>query len=244
MTRKVLLLILAILFAIPAFCQESDSKKINKVKRNSQYLYAEATMKDPVEAYNTAIELLNGYIDEYVQTKKKYKSSENIIVKDMETKTDKIQMKRGEMTRVFVYVKKSDIIPAENSMVRENAGKREESKPLESTVTPIPAETDETRRLTVAWQQEIVDNLLACTTLIEAKALLNRQKSEFKVKRIGSMNNCRNKAECFWVIGDESGALVTVLGPGTTERTNFKQLQTDALENYPTASAIWFTMSK
>ena len=124
MIRRLLFIMLALLISAPGFCQESDSKKINKIKRNTQYLYAEATMKDADEAYETAVELLNGYIDEYVQSKKKFNSSDNIIIKDMGKNSDKIQMQRGELTRVFVYVKKSDIIPAENSTLRENAEKR------------------------------------------------------------------------------------------------------------------------
>ena len=242
---------LAVLMAIPVLSQESDSKKINKIKRDSQYLYAEATMKDAQEAHNTAIELLNGYIDEYVQTKKKYKSSDNIIIKDIEKNSQKIQMNRGEMVRVFVYVKKSDIIPADNSTMRQNAGKQEDTtgKKLQSEVTPITSDGqdivgDPSLRLSIPWQQDIVDNILGCSSLIEAKALMNRQKAEYKIKRIGNQANCRNAAECFWVIADDSGALVTVLGPGAETRTNFRTLQLDALENYKEMTAMWFTMAK
>lgn len=250
MIRRLLTVILAVFMTIPVFCQESDSKKINKIKRDSQYLYAEATMKDAQEAYSTALELLNNYIDEYVQTKKKFESSDNIIIKDIEKNFDRIQMNRGEMVRVFVYVKKSDIIPAENSRMRENVGKKEDDKKkLKSEMTPITLDGEEINgdaslRLSMPWQQDIIDKILSCNTLIEAKALMNRQKAEFKIKRIGNMSNCRNSVECFWVISDATGAVVTVLGPGSEQRTNFKTLQPDVLENYTEATAIWFTMAK
>ena len=247
MTRRFILMVLTMILATSAFGQESDSKKINKIKRNSQYLYAEATMRDPQEAYNTAMELLNNYIDEYVQTKKKYKSSDNIIIKDIDSKSERIQMKRGEMTRVFVFVKKNDIIPAENSMTRENAGKKSEERGLVSEVEPIEAgdgQGDGSLRLGKVWQQELVDQLLTCNTIIEVKSMLNRQKAEFRVKRLGAPDSCRNKAASFWVIGDATGNLVTVLGPGSQERTNFKTLQLDSLDNYPDATAVWFTMSE
>lgn len=244
MAKRTFLMLLAAMIAITAFCQESDSKKINKIKRNNQYLYAEATTKDPKEAYETALELLNSYIDEYVKSKKKYNSSENIIIKDIGQKSEKIQMKRGELTRVFVYVNKKDIIPAENSTLRENAGKKEKEKELVSQVEPIePQEGNISLRLEKAWQQELIDQILSCQTLIEAKSLLNRQKAEFRVKRTGAPASCRNKAASYWVIGDEAGNLVTVLGMGSNERTNFRTLQVDSLENYPDAVAVWFTMS-
>lgn len=249
-TKRLLTVILAVFMAIPAICQEADSKTINKIKRDNQYLYAEATMKNEQEAYSTALELLNGYIDEYVQTKKKFESSENIIIKDIEKNAERIQMNRGEMVRVFVYVKKSDIIPAENSSLRENVGKKEDnSKDLTAEITTvIPGDDggsgDASLRLSTPWQQDIIDDILRCNTLIEAKALMNRQKAEFKIKRIGNMSNCRNRAECFWVIGDAAGAIVTVLGPGSEQRTNFKTLQFDTLENYTGFTAIWFIMAK
>lgn len=245
MIRRLLFIMLALLIAAPGICQESDSKKINKIKRNSQYLYAEATMKDADEAYETAVELLNGYIDEYVQSKRKFNSSDNIIIKDMGKNSDKIQMQRGELTRVFVYVKKSDIIPAENSTLRENAGKKEDDD--EDLVATFgeeqPLEGNTSLRLEKAWQQAVIDELLTCNTIIEAKSMLNRQQTEYKVKRSGSPASCRNKESCYWVIGDESGNLITVLGMGSNDRTNFRTMQLDTLENYPEATAIWFTMA-
>lgn len=248
MIRKLILMVLAMFLVAPGFCQESASKNINKIKRNTQYLYAEATMKNPEEAYNTALELLNTYIDEYVQSKRKYESSENIIIKDIESKSERIQMKRGEMTRVFIYVKKSDIIPAENSTLRENAGKKEEVQLGQETQTEATDSaavvSDASLMLSNAWQQEVINQLLECNTIIEAKSLLNRQKTEFRVKKSGTPNSCRNKAECFWVIGDPAGKLVTVLGPGSSERTNFRTLQPDVLENYTDATAIWFIMAE
>lgn len=243
MIRRIVLLLFALVLAAPGFCQESDSKKINKIKRNSQYLYAEATMKDADEAYEAAVELLNGYIDEYVQSKKKFNSSDNIIIKDLGSNSERLQMQRGELTRVFVYVKKSDIIPAENSTLRENAGKKEDPELVAEVGEEVPLEGDSSLKLEIAWQQEVVDQLLDCKTLIEAKSLLNRQRAEFKVKRLGTPDSCRNKATCYWVIGDEVGNLLTVLGMGSSERVNFKTMQMDSLENYQEATAIWFTMS-
>lgn len=245
MTKKMILLMLAVLMTASAFCQESDSKKINKIKRNTQYLYAEATMKDSQEAYDVALELLNGYIDEYVKSKKKYEDSNNIIIKNVGSKLERIQMKRGQLTRIFLYVKKSDIIPADNSTIRENAGKK-----APGTLTSKIEEIEETPeqntalRLSVAWQQEVIDQLLKCKSLIEAKALLNRQKVEHRIQKYGAPDSARKKADCFWVIGDSNGSLITVLGMGNNERTNFKTLELDCLENYPEATAIWFIMSK
>ena len=255
MGKRTLLTALALVFALSVFCQESDSKRINSIKRNNQYLYAEATMKDAQEAYDTALELLRGYIDEYAQSKRRLESADNLIIRNVETNTQRINMKRGEMTRVFVYVKKSDILPAENPMIMETAPIIEDTEvspaevnsisPTEATPdAEVTTEGDVSLKLPIAWQQQVIDELLKCKNLPEAKALLNRMKSEYKIKRCGIRFNCRNKADCFWVVGDPDNNLLTVLGPGSGQRTNFKSLQKDSLENYHNEMDIWFTMSK
>ena len=258
MTGKLILSVAALLVASIGFCQESDSKKINKIKRDTQYLYAEATMKDADEAFETALLLLDGYIDEYVQSKKKFSSSEQVIIKDTHRKSETIQMPRGEMTRVFVYVKKSDIIPAENSAIRENPARVPSEPELQETSGNQEAaelaeqageeagleEAGASPRLTFVWQQELIESLLETGTINSAKALLNREKAQFRVKRSGPAASCKDKAGSFWIIGDGEGKLITVLGPGTNRRTNFKTQKSDSLDNYPNSTALWFTLSE
>lgn len=224
------------------FAQESDTKKINSIKRNNQYIYAEATMSTEAEAYQIAEELLTTYINEYIETKKKLSQAENVIVKDVTGKCDKIQMRRGEMYRVFVYVKKSDLIPADNVVTFV----KPEAVPEPSEIDEPSGEdvSDETLKLNVAWQQAVIDELLATSSLTEVKAMLNRLKAEYKVKRYGNYDECNNPATCFWLIIDGNGSVQTVLGPGVDQRANFKTLQYDSLKNYSGSNAIWFTLSK
>lgn len=257
--RIITLLLSLIVLAGATWAQQSDSKKINSIKRNSQYLYAEATMNTEEEAYQVAEELLTTYINEYIESKKKLNKAESVIVKDIASKCDKIQMMRGEMYRVFVYVKKSDIIPAENSITLvkpetpDSIADTEGVPPAVIEVLPsgegqsadgMDAAPGEAPRLSEAWQQNVIDELLSLSSLTEAKALMNRLKAEYKIKRYGSYDECKNPANSFWLIADGNGRLQTILGPGTDRRTNFKTLQYDALENYSGFNAIWFTLSK
>ncbi|MCD7898468.1 MAG: ApaG domain-containing protein [Bacteroides sp.] len=151
-------------------------------------------------------------------------------------------MRRGEMYRVFVYVKKSDLIPADNVVTFV----KPEAVPEPSEIDEPSGEdvSDETLKLNVAWQQAVIDELLATSSLTEVKAMLNRLKAEYKVKRYGNYNECNNPATCFWLIIDGNGSVQTVLGPGVDQRANFKTLQYDSLKNYSGSNAIWFTLSK
>ena len=251
MTQRILLLVHFCLIAALAMGQ-SDSKTINSIKRDNSYLYEEATAKDADEAYQSASELLKRRIEEYVAEEKKLRTAENIIIKDMKSCTEQIQMQRGDMTRVFLYVKKKDILPAEaNVSVMHNDNKVEEPKKKdkdkdkgsvpEAKIEEI-TDTDSSLKLPVAWQQEVIDDLLACKTVAEAKNLLSRQKAEFKVKRYGSYATCSDKTACFWITGDESGNLLTVLGPGAEERTNFRTLSKETVNI--NSNATWFTIAK
>jgi len=56
------------------------------------------------------------------------------------------------------------------------------------------------------------------------------------------MAACKNPEEVFLLIGKDS-AVVTVLGPGSTSRTDFKSLS-KTTDNYNGYDKVWFIFSK
>lgn len=288
MIRRIFLLIFGLAISITLCAQQSDSKKINSIKRNPSYLYAEATMETEEEAFNTAKDALMTYIQEYIDSKKSLSNANSVIVKDIANRCERMQMMRGDMYRVLVYVKKNDIIPADNSETID----RSNTAVVKDTTVAVKADTTELKqvdtisvntvavddglptvdeingkpnvfgdnsekevvehntaetaaKLEIAWQQRVIDELLEASSLTEAKAMLNRFKAEYKVKRYGSYNECRNVGESFWLIVENGGGSVkAILGPGAYERTNFKTMIKDRLGNYSGYDAIWFTLAK
>ncbi len=240
--RLLATLMMALICLTVSFAQESDSKRINKIKRDSKYLYAQETKPTEEEARKSAEEALQIYIEEYVASQKKLKKAEKVVIKDLQSKLDCIEMKRGTMVRAFVYVKKSDIIPADNVIVAEGPGDPEKTVGPVSTVEPIPA-ADLGQSGLLQWQQELVKDLLAKTSLSEARAYLNRAKAEYKVKRLGPGASAKNPEKLYWVIQGGDGTLI-VLGPGSERRTNYRTMQFDQLSAYGGMDAIWFEMAK
>ena len=289
MIKRFFLLVFGLVITITLCAQQSDSKKINSIKRNPSYLYAEATMETEEEAFNTAKEALMTYIQEYIDSKKSLSNANSVIVKDIANRCERMQMMRGDMYRVLVYVKKNDIIPAANSETID----RPNSAVVKDTIVAVKADTtalkqadtmavnavavddglptvneinnkpnvfgnnseekeaveqnmvETAAKLEIAWQQRVIDELLEASALTEAKAMLNRFKAEFKVKRYGSYNECKNIGESFWLIVENGGGSVkAILGPGADERTNFKTMIKDRLGNYSGYDAIWFTLAK
>ena len=81
--KKILTTLMSIAFVSLLSAQEASvSKQINQIKRNTQYVYSEATMENESDAMEMAYELLIEQVQEYVASKKKLNSSENILIKD------------------------------------------------------------------------------------------------------------------------------------------------------------------
>ena len=89
---------------------QSVAQTINKVKRDTMYIYAEATMKDLNEAYNGARAILEMQVGDWVRQQHPDEGIEVCIVKAKEHFTQ-LETRRGDFYRAFVYVRKSDIMP-------------------------------------------------------------------------------------------------------------------------------------
>ena len=94
------------------------------------------------------------------------------------------------------------------------------------------------------WQQQAIDDLLACGNIGEAKAKLNRIKAEYKLKRYGTPDQCPSAEKSFWIIFGGDGAVSTVLGPGNIERVSYRDLRQSSLDNYKGMEALWFNFAK
>lgn len=282
MMRRLLFIVTMLTAVVPVWGQ--NTKKMNSIKRNPLYLYAEATMETASEAYEVANDLLLIEVKEYTDSKKSFRDKD-VLIRDIQSQQDSLQIRRGEMVKVFLYVKKSNILDAENvTLVEKNsaAGKTEtpdtekaeipdtkktekgtstavtetvakeepaavhEAAPTSDPIT-VPAEREATvenpsLKLEAAWQQEVVDQLLSAASYSEARTVLSRLKAEFKIKKTGPMATCKHPEEVFLLIGKDS-AVVTVLGPGSTSRTDFKSLSKTS-DNYDGYDKVWFIFSK
>ena len=251
--RKLLssLLLLGICLAMSA----QGTTKINSIKRNPLYLYAEATMETSAEAYEVASELLYVQAKEYAAGKKAF-ANKDILLRNIKTQQDSVQMRRGEMYKVFLYIKKSDVMDVDNVTLvasgENSAAPAREETPGGIPVVVLPeakpagtgsAKGDASLKLASAWQQALVDDLLAQPSLSAAKAKLGRYKAEYKVKNTGPLSTCRNLPAAFLLVG-KNGQVLTVLGPGADERTDFKTLTRTKMDKYPDTDVIWFNLAK
>lgn len=109
--KFVSLLLLALGCSLALMGQDADVRvHINKIKKSRQYLSAETTMETEEAALKTANELLVEEINDWVKQKRNSEDVKQIVLQDISSCSEKLNMKRGAKVRVFVYVKKSDIV--------------------------------------------------------------------------------------------------------------------------------------
>lgn len=139
---KLVIALFAILCPTAGFAQKdyaAEKALITKVKRSpGTYVYAEATCRTEEEAKSIAEEVFLQNINEYVASQKKLRGANNIVVNNQKGLQQTITMPRGSnMHRVFMYVKKNDIIPADNSVVlsKEEVAKTETPAPKANAKT-------------------------------------------------------------------------------------------------------------
>ena len=125
---------LLILACLPSMAQD-EQKEINKIKKNTNYLYAMGTSSTSAEdASSNARELLALEIEQWLKDNTKGDYS-GYIAKSKENVSE-IKTQRGNIIRAFVYVSKKDILPFQKEeaalMVGFDTEKKEE--------TPQPAQ--------------------------------------------------------------------------------------------------------
>ena len=101
----ILLLTFSLVITSDAQTTSEITKSINKVKRDTMYIYAESTTKDLKEAYNNARAILEMQVGEWVRKQHPTEGIELCIVKAKEHFMQ-LDTRRGELYRAFVYVKK------------------------------------------------------------------------------------------------------------------------------------------
>lgn len=108
--RKRLLAVIAFMLCFSASFAQTDNvqKDINSVKRDTAYIYAEATMKKIEDAIEGAKAVLELQVAEWLKSQG-MSGTETCVTKAKENMMT-LQTKRGNFHRAFLYVKKSDII--------------------------------------------------------------------------------------------------------------------------------------
>lgn len=239
------LLFLSFIFFYSSLClaQTSDvTKSINSVKRDTNYLYAEATTKNMDEALLAAKSILEVKVGDWVRSNHPTEGIEVCIAKAKEHCFD-VQTRRGDYYRAFVYVKKSDILPISNKsevVVFEVTPINE--KPLETPEEIISEETPEelpnpSIDLTIEEEQ-----MVAVKSFYDVEPFVKSLRDKNRLEAYGKYATMPADSTCHLFIYDRQGQVKAVLRKTASTQVNLNTLKEDDIKNYKNCGAIWFRL--
>jgi len=236
MNRRFIITALLMAFVVSAFAQSNEDQKklINSIKKSKSYLYAEITTNDQQSALDMAEDMLNQEINKYVAEQKKLRNATNIVLRNRQQAMESISLPRGNMFRAFKYVKKSDIIAADNVEVRTNTTTVDEQGKA-ANVTQTVASTEQP--IASTRRTETIAQLLAVKKFTELPQLMKKLKGEERIGQYAKIKELTNPEKSVLLIYNREGNIEAVLSEGPS-RVNMKTNQADSEKNYPGRGAF------
>lgn len=249
MAMKRLLFIIAILIFPLSICKAQTvadvAKNINKVKRDTTYIYAEATMKDLDEANNGARAILEMKVGDWVRAQYPTEGIDVCIVKAKEH-VIQLETRRGDLYRAFVYVRKSDIMPVAdkneitvfevppvaqpNQLENAPANIISEDAPIEDEKTPVLELSSEEKQM-----QQV-------RSFYEVEPYIKSLKSKGKLEAYGKYATMPEDKDCHLFVYDKQGNISALLRKSGDIQYNLNTLKEDNVKNYKNCGAIWFQL--
>ena len=219
------------------------NKSINKVKRDTMYIYAESTTKDLSEAYSNARAILEMQVGEWVQKQHPSEGIELCIVKAKEH-IMQLDTRRGELYRAFVYVKKSDIMPvADKSEVTvfEVAPIVESSQAEVAPAIIVTEEAPKQEKAIIELTPE-EKQMKQVKSFYEVEPYINGLKSKGKLQDYGKYATMPKGKDCHLFVYDKQGNISALIRKSGSVQYNLNTLKEDNIKNYKNCGAIWFQL--
>lgn len=244
---------------------KSFSKQMNEIKRSGEYIYAEASAPTETEAKSACDELLKIEITKYLTAVSPSEADTRIVKSINEYSREYLTQTRGDLIRIFGYIAKNGISFAENNKETKVQSSPEEVKQetlptqkreiLDSKINNQPTQSVpqatsimlKTEGLQLAkWQIEMLESIVEKSDLIQAKKLLNRYKSQNRIKRLGDKSIANPRpADSYYLIYDSVNKLIALLAPSSVN-SHYDMITgvTVDLTNYNDSQFYWFQISQ
>jgi hypothetical protein len=267
MMKKRIICILSIMMFVSALWAQKSISDINRLKRDKDYLYGEATLDTKEAALNLAYELLEVEIKNWALNKNEKISS--VLASKVYDYADTIVLKRYNMVRAFAYVKKSNLKTVKGRNIRVDVNKDVPlSKPLEETpqkketvletlatkVKPVPQietpvstepETQkESLKVSPTPEEKVFQKLKGVTSFYDLERTMKPLKAAGEITDYGKYATMTDPANCYLIIYDQQAAVKAILGKGVEKRKNLKTGIDDSEKNYHGCGAIWFKVKE
>lgn len=236
--KRFYLCILTLGIALVAFAVDDRAEKINAIKKDSCYVYGEATMATQEEAMLVAYERLQDEVNSWAQM-------DSIKIMDFIHLSDTIITRRAEMYRVFAYVEKPKLKHIVDSISAHNASHiaKKDSMLMTDSVRMIIDKRFFGKE--GKMKQRTNDALLRikkAKNFFELKAIMQPLKEKGDIIDYGKYVTATHPETCYLIVYDPAGNICALLGKGKDVRQNLKTGKDDSIQNYRGCGAIWFTI--
>ena len=220
------------------------AKHINRVKRDTMYIYAETTMKDLDEAYNGARALLEVKVGDWVRLQHPNEGIEVCIVKAKEHFVQ-LETRRGDYYRAFVYVRKSDIMPvadkSEVAVFEVSSGvQSKKSETVPADIVSEDASIEEKAPVLELTSEEI--QMKQVKNFYDVEPYIKGLKSKGKLASYGKYATMPKGEDCHLFVYDKQGNISALIRKTETAEYNLNTLEEDNIKNYKNCGAIWFQL--
>lgn len=256
---KVIISILLLCIALCSYGQ-TEQQEINSIKADTIYLYATGTSISSVdEASANAKDLLALEIEQWLK-ENKIDDIAGYIAKSRES-LSQIKTKRGNLSRVFVYVKKTDILPyykgddvmmvgvepklenSENAKYEAVTKEIEISKPSHTTSIEIPqADTIvlEKKVEEITYQLSNKEReMLNIKTFLALNDYINRGRESQDIVDVGKYSNLPQTGMVYVFIHNRQGEIPACIKVTDGKTLNLATNSQDSISNYKGCGAIW-----
>ena len=244
MNRKTIFCILYLMvFTVALYAQSGDgtAKAITKIKLDSNYLYAEATMRDSKQASEVAASILEAKVEEWASNQYPNDKTEMYVAK-MKEHGQQLQTRRGDFYRAFVYVKKNDLVPSNtNIKSNETAPSAAHCDELFSNLLSKEKENDLPISSTMTLTNE-EQRMITIQQFYDIEPYVKELESSGKIISYGKYTTMPENAPCHLFIYNKDGDIVAILRKQNGEQLNICTLQKDEIKNYKNCGAIWIQL--
>lgn len=259
--NKTVISFLALLLSVGASAQSVSSamEQINKVKGDTSYISAETTMQTWDEAYSGAKAILEANIQDWARANK-IDSKDGVLMVKSNKNILEIKTNRGKYVRVFLYVRKSDIIPVDKKQevmviksgdgatykpLKESEAKKHDEREMRknNVKSHVTVLSDGNKR---ASQVELNDEekaFAAVKRFDSVKPIVDKLRQEGKLIDYGKYKDMPSEGLCYLFVYDKSGTVEAVLKRDST-MLNLSTRQADDIDNYKGCGAIWLRMKE
>lgn len=251
--KKTLSILLLILVAGTTMAQTS-MEEVNRIKRDAEYLYGEATMNDKQAALQLAYELLETEIKNWAAAKNSKITS--VTASKIFEVADTIILSRRNMIRAFVYVSTKNLkaqkgktltieINKSEPITKTVVEKKEETVVQANPVTPATVIKEEPKKVVPTKpKNDALEKLLKLTSFYDLEKTIEPLRIEGKIKSYGKYATMKNPEECYLIIYDTDANIRAILGKGTDSRKNLRTGKDDTERTYKGCGAFWFILDE